>query len=424
MTHKSYLNISDDFIRSERYKILITINGFYISFLWKLGKYFIDNKRENDKDFLINTSKRLVPVWGGIFSVENINLTIDFVKLIPDYKDSSLLSTLITWDYLKVLIPLNNLSSLLGFIQLCNEENYSLKTLKESVNQAISEKDSLINPKQFQKFELKIKDLFHENVDDLSDKNSNFKHIDYHLETNMSDNVINQLFSEDLKTILKKVPKEFNKKISSQSSISDLTDNTIGSFRYEMLKFINSGYLNLLWQVGDFFQNNHIKDDRDFISNESLRLSKKWGNSFSIDNINYAKIFCSNIKDRFDLSSLIQFATWDCLKVLLPLKDPELIYSYIQLCIEKNYTVEKLNEIIQFSEDHRTHNQLPQVKRKKTRLFVANYNFESLANNENKTRKGLFHYFLNFEDPKIITSKTIVNNLFSDIDLQKFLFLS
>lgn len=131
--------LTDEAIALDRYRLLQQINISYIIFYWETGKYYIDQKKHEDADYLNSESKRLTEKWGNIFSIENIRAAISFSDLIQDSIHVSVVGTLTTWKYLKVLLPLKDADLILSFIKLCSDENLSIEVLQESVNQIIAD---------------------------------------------------------------------------------------------------------------------------------------------------------------------------------------------------------------------------------------------------------------------------------------------
>ncbi|MCS3556921.1 MULTISPECIES: DUF1016 N-terminal domain-containing protein [unclassified Sphingobacterium] len=127
-----------DFIGSKRYSILQGINNAYLNFQWEIGQYFIDQKKENNKVFITAESQRLMEKWGNNFSVDNVTMAIAFAQLVTDEIQVGVLGSVISWKYLKVMLPLNDVELIFSLTKVCIDENLSIEVLQKSVNKIIA----------------------------------------------------------------------------------------------------------------------------------------------------------------------------------------------------------------------------------------------------------------------------------------------
>jgi hypothetical protein len=200
--------LGDDTIAAQRLRILQGINSTYLNFLWSIGKFFIDEKKNNDEVYLAEKSKILQEKWGNIFKVDNIKSTISFATLIPDEIHAAVLSSVISWKYLKVLLPLNDAELLMSFTKLCIDDNLSIEVLKESVSQIIASGEVPALPKVKRK-KTKIDYLYasdtieHGRKGEISVKSHEILIFSGNGQ-NLNDGIINNLFPDsDLEEFLK-----------------------------------------------------------------------------------------------------------------------------------------------------------------------------------------------------------------------------
>lgn len=132
------IELTEDSIGLKRYGILQLINNSYVNFQWEIGKYFIDLHKQGDEEFIASESLRLQRNWGNLFSVDNIRMSIAFATLFKDPIRVGVLGATVSWNYLKVLLPLNDVEHIMSLVKLCTDENLSIDALKEMINQLLA----------------------------------------------------------------------------------------------------------------------------------------------------------------------------------------------------------------------------------------------------------------------------------------------
>lgn len=157
--YNTIVELDRDSIAARRFMMLADINRSYINFHWEIGKFFIDKMKQYDDKFIEEQSEKLTKTWGNIFSVDNIQSAIAFAMQLPDIIHVGILGGVITWKYLKALLPLNDTELLLSFTKLCIDENLSIEVLQESVDRIIKEGNIPVLPKVKRK-ETKIDYLY------------------------------------------------------------------------------------------------------------------------------------------------------------------------------------------------------------------------------------------------------------------------
>jgi hypothetical protein len=202
----------------------------------------------------------------------------------------------------------------------------------------------------------------------------------------------------------------------------ELTSDFIGSKRYTILQSLNNSHINFQWQIGKYFIDKKMQHDEDFIAAESQRLKEKWGNLFSVENIKLAITFATLIEDEIHVGLLGTLITWKYLKVLLPLNDAELVFSFTRLCIDENLSIavlqQSVNQIIAGGDVPK----LPKVKRKKTKVDYL-YSTDMVEYDKNSPVPFRSHDILIFDSSRQLAPDGIINNLFPDSDLESFLKL-
>jgi hypothetical protein len=130
-------------IDNARRRVALTVNFELTILYWEIGnkinRDILQHKRADyGKQVLSELSKELTKIYDAGFSKRNLRNFMRINEVFPDIEIVHSLSALLTWTHLRTLIFIEDDLKREFYIQMCNHERWSVRTLRSKI-------DSMLN---------------------------------------------------------------------------------------------------------------------------------------------------------------------------------------------------------------------------------------------------------------------------------------
>lgn len=135
-------------INESKISIAVAVNQRLTLLYWNIGKMIkskiLDNKRADYGEQVIqNLSKKLTAEYGRGWSKPQLWNCLYTVEIFPKEKIISTLSGELSWSHLKELIYIKDDLQREFYIQLCRNEHWSVRQLRDRINSMLFERTAL-----------------------------------------------------------------------------------------------------------------------------------------------------------------------------------------------------------------------------------------------------------------------------------------
>lgn len=142
-----YTNIKN-IIEESKKNVVRQINYSLIITYWNIGKVIKNNiiqdkRAEYGKETIKKLAERLTFEYGKGFGQRNIFRMIRFYDIFKDEKKLTTLSAKLSWSHFVELIRIDDELKRDFYITMCDNENWSVRTLRERINSMLYEKTAI-----------------------------------------------------------------------------------------------------------------------------------------------------------------------------------------------------------------------------------------------------------------------------------------
>ena len=136
------LNSIIELINNSRKRVAVNVNNELTLLYWNIGKEINENILQNKradygKQLILELSKELIKLYGKGFSKRNLHNFIRFYELYQDIKIVQTLSAQLSWSHIYSLIYIKDELKRDFYIQMCEYERWSVRTLQDRMGQLV-----------------------------------------------------------------------------------------------------------------------------------------------------------------------------------------------------------------------------------------------------------------------------------------------
>jgi predicted nuclease of restriction endonuclease-like (RecB) superfamily len=135
-------------IEAAKHKVAVTVNSAMTMLYWEIGtyinSYILDNKRaEYGKQIVVSLSRQLQQEYGTNFSEKNLRRMMQFAERFPEKGIVVSLIRQLTWTHIIALIPLEDELKRNFYIEMCQMEHWSVRTLRKKIDSMLYERTAI-----------------------------------------------------------------------------------------------------------------------------------------------------------------------------------------------------------------------------------------------------------------------------------------
>lgn len=137
-----------DIIDNARKNVAVTISSTMSMLYWEVGNYvnsyILENQRaEYGKQIVASLARQLQREYGKSFTEKNLRRMMQFADRFPDKSIVVSLIRQLTWTHIIALIPIEDSLKREFYIQMCQMEHWSVRTLRERINSMLYERTAI-----------------------------------------------------------------------------------------------------------------------------------------------------------------------------------------------------------------------------------------------------------------------------------------
>jgi len=135
-------------IETSKNKIAVSVNAEMTLLYWNIGKRVNEaiemyNEEVYGKKIVATLWRQLSEAYGNSFSEKNLRRMMQFAKVFPDEKIIVSLIRQLSWSHIKILIPIENNTKRMFYIEMCKLEKWSVRTFQERINSMLYERTAI-----------------------------------------------------------------------------------------------------------------------------------------------------------------------------------------------------------------------------------------------------------------------------------------
>lgn len=322
--------------KRQHIDLLKVINSGVINLFWEIGMLINHQSEENhtdDKNLLNVISDQLSPVFGNYLQAENLSMMKVFAKKCG-FATMSHISAAINWEYMPILLNLENNNAWIFYMELIHTESLAPKQLAKRISESAFEASGeklnddkmafmLSNAKPFYRstFELYFGRNKGDAFQELFEPKENYKAIlDMMLEKNIG--------NYDIITSI------YRKVLDFQSYYNHILNMEFNSFSWEI-------GIEIL-RLSDLLQLNKNKVIDDCL----LELNKSFPSVFDKTQLSDCLRFATQYRKEDRPMVLLQTVSWSYLRLLLVIDDPKKQHSLACKVFEEGITLQALEQVV------------------------------------------------------------------------------
>ena len=149
-------------IESSRQKVAVTVNSEISMLYWQIGKrinedILKDQRAEYGRQIIVHLSQKLTENYGRGWSEKQLRHCLRFAEIFEDFGIVSTLSRQLSWSHLKELIYINDPLKRKFYIEICQMEKWSVRTLRDRIRSMLFERTAISKkPNETIKQDLKL----------------------------------------------------------------------------------------------------------------------------------------------------------------------------------------------------------------------------------------------------------------------------
>jgi DUF1016 N-terminal domain len=126
-------------IETSKSNVAVTVNSEMKMLYWNIGKRVNDevlqnNSAEYSKHIVVTLARQLEIEYGKWWSEKQLRHCLRKAETISDFQIVSTLRRQLSWSHIKMLIPIENDSKRMFYIEMCKLEKWSSRQLQERIN--------------------------------------------------------------------------------------------------------------------------------------------------------------------------------------------------------------------------------------------------------------------------------------------------
>lgn len=147
-------------ILESKSNVAVLVNSTITILYWKIGRriqneVLIGNRASYGKQIVVTLSRQLVSEFGNGFTEKNLWRMIQFYNSFPEEDKIVTLSRHLSWSHFIELLPINLELQRMFYIELCINEKWSVRELRNRTNSLLYERTLLSRkPEELVKLEL------------------------------------------------------------------------------------------------------------------------------------------------------------------------------------------------------------------------------------------------------------------------------
>lgn len=158
--HPHFVGEIKSLIEESKRQVSQAVNSTMTRLYWQIGnrinKEILNDKRaEYGKQIIYSLSKELEIEYGASFSEKNLRRMVQFANVFPEQEIVVSLIRQLTWTHLIAVIPIENPTKRLFYIEMCKIEKWSVRVFREKINSMLFERTAISKkPEEIIKMEL------------------------------------------------------------------------------------------------------------------------------------------------------------------------------------------------------------------------------------------------------------------------------
>lgn len=418
-TKKQYTDIQNimnldlpEFTERKYLELLRVSNSSLITLFWEIGNILKEYDFETKNRTLFFTAKKISSTYGSFFSEKNLNMMHLFACQFADRSSVGQISTLVSWNHIKLLLKVDGFETKLLYIKFIVERGLTVANLRKEI----------------------VAGQFENSTDFNSIKNNTL------LSTFLTSGKFLTLFKSSLTWSVAnklKTKKNFKShfspsfialmKSSKRNLIFTKTNHTAHSDLLIKLsahiinyKESHNGWLNMyfnlfFWEIGnqinqDMLQNKNSQAHRNQVFQNTSILLKKFGSNFSKSGLRKIAKFTEQFNDFNVASRIADLISWKHIITLLPLPEVEQKLFYARLSATKGLSVAALKS--QIAKNAYEHTSGAKEREKKTIFALKNPTIETTVQKERNATIIITTKYVDSEEE--INEKLNVTNIFKN----------
>lgn len=135
-------------IEQSRKNVAIAVNTELTMLYWSIGSRInieiLKEKRAEYGKSIINTlSQKLTQEYGSGWSKRQLHHCLRFVEVFPEIQIVHTLCTQLSWSHIRLIIPIENESKRLFYIEICKIEHWSVRILQDRIQSMLFERTAI-----------------------------------------------------------------------------------------------------------------------------------------------------------------------------------------------------------------------------------------------------------------------------------------
>jgi predicted nuclease of restriction endonuclease-like (RecB) superfamily len=135
-------------IETSKNNVAVTVNSEMTMLYWNIGKRVNDetdkySEEMYGKKIVATLWRQLSNEYGSSFSEKNLRRMMQFAKVFPEKEIVVSLIRQLSWSHIKTLIPIENDSKRMFYIEMCKIEKWSVRTFQERINSMLYERTAI-----------------------------------------------------------------------------------------------------------------------------------------------------------------------------------------------------------------------------------------------------------------------------------------
>ena len=135
-------------IETSKNNVAVTVNSEMTMLYWNIGKRVNDETEKYSeemygKKIVATLWRQLSNEYGSSFSEKNLRRMMQFAKVFPEKEIVVSLIRQLSWSHIKTLIPIENDSKRMFYIEMCKLEKWSVRTFQERINSMLYERTAI-----------------------------------------------------------------------------------------------------------------------------------------------------------------------------------------------------------------------------------------------------------------------------------------
>ena len=136
-------------IEQSKQQVTHVVNATMTMLYWQIGKRIneeIAGKSRSDlygKEIVSSLWKQLSIDYGSAFSEKNLRRMMQFAKIFPNEKIVVPVIRQLSWTHILALIPIEDETKRMFYIEMCKIEKWSVRTFRERINSMLYERTAI-----------------------------------------------------------------------------------------------------------------------------------------------------------------------------------------------------------------------------------------------------------------------------------------